>query len=85
MIDHCVSRLKQISEEETYRIYVTDALKAITNNTAHLTKNGLTMTKRFSDFISKTPEEPDENDEIKAQEIKDHMKNILAKLGKEDG
>jgi hypothetical protein len=60
-------------------------LKAITNNTALLTKNGLAMTKRFSDFISKTPEEPNENDEIKAQEIKDHMKNILAKLGKEDG
>lgn len=85
MIDHCVSRLKQISEDEAYRIYVTDALKAIAGNTAHFAKDGTMMSKRFSDFITKASDEPSEDDEIKAQKIKDHMKDVLAKLGKEDG
>ena len=43
------------------------------------------MSKRFSDFIVKASDEPSEDDEAKAQEIKDHMKNVLAKLGKGDG
>lgn len=73
-----------MSEDEAYRIYITDALKAIASNTAHFAKDGVMMSKRFSDFI-KASDEPSEDDEAKAQEIKDRMKSVLAKLGKEGG
>lgn len=88
MIDHCMLRLKQISEYEAYRTYITDALQGITNNTARIVnKDGMMiMSKRFADVISnKEDNSTDVYAEQKAQEIKDHMKNILEKLGKEDG
>ena len=88
LIDHCMLRLKQISEYEAYRTYITDALQGITNNTARLVnKDGMViMSKRFADVIGNEADNSAYADaEQKAQEIKDHMKNILAKLGKEDG
>lgn len=85
VIEHCISHLKQISKDEAYRIYITDALKAIADNTGKLVKDGVGMRKRFSDFISESADESDKDAEKEAQKIKDHMKNVLAKLGKEDG
>lgn len=84
VIDHCVARLKQIAEHEAYQVYVTDALKAIADNTGRLVKEGFTMSKRFADFISDSPEgevEPADA-EKKGQEIKDHMKELLERLGR---
>ena len=36
MIDHCVSALSISQQEKMYRIYVTDCLKYLTENTMHL-------------------------------------------------
>ena len=84
VIEHCVSQLKKISENEALRVYVTDALKAIADNTGQLARGkGVIMTKRFSDFISHEDNE-DLDEEIKAEEIKSHMKEVLGKLGKEN-
>lgn len=88
VIDHCVLRLKQISEYEAYRTYITDALQGITNNTARLVnKDGMViMSKRFADMISNKKNDPiDIDTEQKAQEIKLRISNLLDKLGKEDG
>lgn len=88
MIEHCVSWLKKDSEEKAFKAYITDALQGITNNTARIVnKDGMMiMPKRFTDVISnKEDNSTDVDAEQKSQEIKDHMKNILAKLGKEDG
>lgn len=85
MIDYCMLRLKQISEYEVYRIYITDGLKAISD----IMSKGSVMPKRFADFINNKAnvENTEENidNERKGQEIKTHMKNLLGKLGKEGG
>lgn len=49
MIDHCIAVLQKENEEKLYRIYITDSLKLISENTAGLT-NGKYMTKRFCDI-----------------------------------
>ena len=35
MIEHCTSEIIRRNEEKAYRVYVTDALKAIAENTTH--------------------------------------------------
>ena len=36
MIEHCISSLKLNNEKKSFQVYVTDALKAIAENTTHL-------------------------------------------------
>ena len=45
------ARIKQSKRDNTYRIYVTDALYAIANG-------GLSMTTRYADLINPQPEKP---------------------------
>ena len=87
MIEHCVSWLKKDSEEKAYRAYITDALKAITDNTGRAVNNGVGMKSRFADMVASTQQtESDEIDaEEKANEVKERMKKILGNLGKEEG
>ena len=87
VIEHCVSWLKKDSEEKAYRAYITDALKAITDNTGRAVKNGVGMKSRFADMVASTQQtESDEIDaEEKANEVKERMKKILGNLGKEEG
>lgn len=75
LIEHCISTLKAINEEKAYRIYVTDALMAIADNTSHfLGVNGMvdygrTMSQRWIEVLNPPPEKPEDNrpsDEIAA-------------------
>ena len=84
VIDHCISQLKKFSEDEIFRIYITDALKAIANNTGKLTSGGVGMAKRFSELIVHTDNQNTDKAEIKAEKIKMRIKNVLRKLGKGD-
>ena len=83
VIEHCVSRLKKISEEEAYKVYITDALKAVSENTGRLVKEGVAMKSRFIDLIAdnKSAEDPDIDDNEKAREIISNMRKKLKKLG----
>lgn len=83
VIEHCVSRLKKISEEEAYKVYITDALKALSENTGRLVKEGVAMTSRFIDLIAdnKSAEDPDVDDNEKAREIISNIRKKLKKLG----
>ena len=85
VIDHCVLHLRKMSEDEACRVYVTDALKAIADNTGKLVKEGVGMSKRFVDFINADNDEPSEDAEQKAEEIKSHIGDILDKLGNGGG
>ena len=64
MIEHCISSLTLHSKEKLFRTYVTDALMAIAENTAHLTKEGKYFKTRWIELES-TPatrqEEPEED------------------------
>ena len=66
-------------------MYMTDAIKAVVENTGRLSKEGVVMRKRFADIINDVPdEEKNENDNKRANDIKERIKSKLAKLGKED-
>ncbi len=61
-----------------YRVYVTDTLKVISENTAKI-NGGMTMTKRFIDMLDRTPVMTEEEAEEKSQEI---VSNLMDKLRK---
>ena len=64
---------------------MTDAIKAVVENTGRLTKDGVVMRRRFADIINDVPDEDKNEDNNKrANSIKERIKSKLAKLGKED-
>ena len=74
MIDHCIAALNAELEEKYYRVYVTDALKAIVDNSARYLIPGVGevdcgthLTVRWQDMI--TPQEEVEDDPRTCQEI----------------
>jgi uncharacterized membrane-anchored protein YjiN (DUF445 family) len=80
VIDHCINFLNKSEEDTALKVYITDALKAVVENTSKLA-GGVTMRRRFYDLINDVPEE--EGSEEKAEEIKNRMKEKLERLGKE--
>lgn len=76
IIQHCVASLTNKSKERAYRIYVTDALKVIADNTAHIRGGGTTITARFADII--TPKKPEE--ERTEEDIINGLKDKLRKI-----
>lgn len=57
------ARLKQKQRDEAYRIYVTDALKAISENTSKFA-GGQYMNKRYVDDFLPEPTEKEEKEVI---------------------
>lgn len=66
VIDHCISVFSTKQEEMLYRIYLTDALKVISENTAKMVQEGKYLPKRYADLIEKKNRKEDERtgDEI---------------------
>lgn len=67
--------LKKQAKEKAYRIYVTDALKAITENTAKYA-GGSYIKARYLDLEDERPEETRTPDEIIGK-----MKDKIARIG----
>lgn len=64
VIDHCVSAFSKGQQEKLYRMYLTDALKVISENTAG-GEHRSAMSKRWIDLAEpKKPEETRNADEI---------------------
>lgn len=57
VIDHCVASYTRRQKEKIYRVYITDALRAIVNNTAQFAGNGLAINDRYIDIIEPKPKE----------------------------
>lgn len=65
VIDHVLIEIKKLNEEKSYKIYVSDALRAITNNCAQVAveqRSYISLQKRWIEII--VPQE-------KPQEIDD--------------
>lgn len=65
VIDHVLAEIKKQSEEKAYKIYVTDALRAIANNSAQAAveqRSYTSLTKRWAEIIE-PQEEPQEIEE----------------------
>lgn len=71
---YVVSKIASRREELTYRIYITDALQVIGENTASFTR-GRSIKTRYADILFPAPEET-----RTAEEIKQHF---ISKLGGE--
>ena len=77
--EHCISAFLKRQDDKYYRIYVTDALKCISENTAKQV-GGVSMSKRFFEIIDRQKPQ-DVDDEKTAEEIIDKIKNTLKSLG----
>lgn len=75
---YCVSRYRKDNLDTTYRIYVTDALKLIAENTSKYAGGGY-LKIRFADIINPKPEET-----RTAGEIITSITDKLRKLQEED-
>ncbi len=71
MIDHCIKMYNHAQRQEIYRIYVSDTLRIITENTAKFVGGGY-IKKRYIEIV-----EPHKNkqDNRSAQEIIDDVVN----------
>lgn len=78
MVDHCVAAFQNKQKDRLYQIYITDALKAIAENTANLA-GGKSPQLRYIEVIDDM-ENTDKKPEKTAEEIIDNMKNKLANL-----
>ena len=73
VIEHCVSEYLKRREEKLYRIYVTDALKAIAENTTHylganeVIDYGSSLSTRWIDVLE--PPQPIKEDNRSCKEI----------------
>ena len=79
MIEHCLSEYKRRSEEKLYRVYVTDALKAIAENTTHfagldgIVDYGTSLSMRWIDALEPQEEKIEEPDDRSCAEIVDDI------------
>ena len=69
MIDHCVAALLAQTEEKRYRTYITDALKALVENSTHYlipgqgaVDYGITLVSRWAEGPAEPTPEPPEDD-----------------------
>ena len=79
VIDYCIAFLIRQKKEQEYKYYITDTLKAIADNTAHL--GGVSITKRYFDIDN---EQPVSTKEQSADEIKNNIRATLIRLGAEE-
>lgn len=76
MIDYCVSELKRLQQEESYRYYVTDALMYIVNNVSGQDSKVILNTS-YRELMNPVTEQVKENNDKKAENIINHIKNKL--------
>lgn len=81
------ARWLQYQRDLTYRIYVTDCLQSISENTTHIgglngvVDYGKSMPKRWYDFINPAEEQPQEDD----RSVTEIAADIFAKMRRKGG
>lgn len=79
MIDHCVAFFRNQQKDEAYRIYITDTLKAIAENTSKQF-GGQYPKLRYADLIKAADATEPTQETRTPQEIISNMKNKLNSL-----
>ena len=77
MVEHCISALLQKREQKAYRVYVTDALKVIAENTSRF-NGGATMNGRWFDLVDVSKPKAKEQSQ---EEIINRLRHKLISLG----
>ena len=78
VIEYCVTAFSKNQREKSYQVYITDCLKIISSNTAHI-GGGAEINKRWIDLV----DQPKITETRTGEEVMDDFKNRLNKLGKE--
>lgn len=79
----CISLFEKYQEEKSYRIYITDCLQTIAENTTHIMgMNGVVdygrkMTMRWLDLIEPKKKKPDLNETMSCDQIVDKIWNKI--------
>ena len=79
MIDYCIAFAKREIKRKNFEIYVTDALKIITENTAKQV-GGAYLQHRYYDVITEAESTGEEKEERTAEDIISNVKNKLNNL-----
>ena len=70
VVEHCVSAFRKKQEENLFKSYTADALRAISYNTAVLPKEGYIIPRRFAELAGWVEQDDRTGDEIAADIIK---------------
>lgn len=65
VVQHCIAFFRKREEEKAFRVYVTDALRAITSNTANMF-GGYTIASRYAELVGLIKADERSGDEIVA-------------------
>jgi hypothetical protein len=90
VIDHCVSAFSKKQQDKLYKIYVTDCLQSIAENTTHiLSANGVVdygmkMSTRWIDLAEKKSE-PKKEKAIRRKSVSEIVDGIWANIRKGGG
>lgn len=79
VIEHCIAFFKRQIKEQNYQIYVTDALRAIVNNTAEMF-GGISMRMRYADLVEDISKGPATEETRTPEQIINHIKDKLKAL-----
>lgn len=71
---YVMARYEVYQRELAYRIYVTDALRIISENTARFGGGGY-VKARFADIVNPKPEDPRTHDEV-VEHIRGKLRNL---------
>lgn len=77
--------MRKQTENKLFRVYLTDGLKAVADNTAKLVKEGVSIKKRYIEIIDDVrPGKPKEDPKETAEQIKTRIMASLNKLAKKN-
>lgn len=77
VIEHCIAFFRRQQKEQMYRVYITDALKAIAENTSRM-YGGVSIKTRYADIIG--DENTHREEKRTPDQIIDHIRNKLKAL-----
>lgn len=78
--------IRKQAEDRLFRVYLTDALKAVADNTAALYSKGVSIKKRYIEIIDDAkPTGPEEKPKETAEQIITRITSGLNALAKEKG
>lgn len=83
--EHCITYCKEKAESDVFRFYITDALRAITNNTSHLHEGGMEIPSRYSDLVAAVDDANEEKPQVTGEQVINHYKEKLRRYEKKGG
>lgn len=87
MIDHCIAAYRQRTEDKSYRIYITDALKAISENTTYkvgiagVAEVGSKMNARWHEVMNPKEEKPKKEVKVDNRTCEEVVDDIWERSG----